>query len=83
MFFKNLWNGKRKKLVKNVDTIVDETLFRTDDILNARKEIIDQFDELVSALSLYDEELTNIAAEINKSRSRMAALSYTKSKEEA
>lgn len=83
MFFRNLWNGKRKKLVKNVDTIVAETLFRTDDILNARKEIIDQFDELVSALSMYDAELTNIAAEINKSRSRMAALSYTKSKEEA
>lgn len=83
MFFRNLWNGKRKKLVKNVDTIVDETLFRTDDILNARKEIIEQFDELVSVLSLYDEELTNIAAEINKNRSIMAALSYTKSKEEA
>lgn len=82
MYFRNLWNGKRKKLVKNVDTIVDETLFRTDDILNARKEIIDQFDELVSALSMYDAELTNIAVEIDKSRSRMAALSYTKSKEE-
>ena len=82
MYFRNLWNGKRKKLVKNVDAIVDETLFRTDDILNARKEIIDQFDELVSALSLYDAELTNIAFEIDKSRSRMAALSYTKAKEE-
>lgn len=81
MYFRNLWNGKRKKLVKNVDTIVDETLFRTDDILNARKEIIDQFDELVSALSLYDAELTSISVEIDKSRSRMAALSYTKSKE--
>ena len=83
MFFRGLWNGKRKKLVKNVDTIVEGTLFRTDDILNARKDIIDQFDELVSALSMYDAELTNIAVEIDKSRSRMAALSYTKSKEEA
>ena len=26
MFFRGLWNGKRKKLVKNVDTIVDGTL---------------------------------------------------------
>ena len=83
MFFRGLWNGKRKKLVKNVDTIVEGTLFRTDDILDARQEIIDQFDELVSALSMYDAELTNIAVEIDKSRSRMAALSYTKSKEEA
>ena len=83
MFFRGLWNGKRKKLVKNVDTIVDGTLFRTDDILDARQEIIDQFDELVSALSLYDAELTNIAVEIDKSRSRMMALSYAKAKEEA
>ena len=83
MFFRGLWNGKRKKLVKNVDTIVEGTLFRTDDILNARQEIIDQFDELVSALSMYDAELTNIAVEIDKSRSRMMALSYAKAKEEA
>ena len=82
MFFRGLWNGKRKKLVKNVDTIVEGTLFRTDDILNARQEIIDQFDELVSALSMYDAELTNIAVEIDKSRSRMMALSYAKAKEE-
>ena len=83
MFFRGLWNGKRKKLVKNVDTIVEGTLFRTDDILDARQEIIDQFDELVSALSMYDAELTNIAVEIDKSRSRMMALSYAKAKKEA
>lgn len=83
MFFRDLWNGKRTKLVGNVDAIVDEAVSRTDDILDARQEIIDQFDELVSALSLYDAELTSIAEEISKSRSRMMALSYAKAKEEA
>lgn len=74
MNFINLLSKKRKKLVKNVDTIVDETLFRTDNILEARQAIIDQFDEMANTIQAFEDERLRMIEEFAKSNRRIVAL---------
>lgn len=74
MNFINLLSGRRKKLVKNVDTIVDATLFRTDDILEARQAIVDQFDELANMVQAYENERLRMIEEMAKSNRTIVSL---------
>lgn len=74
MIFIKLLSGRRKKLEKNVDIIVDATLFRTDDILEARQAIVDQFDELANMVQTYENERLRMIEEMAKSNRTIVSL---------
>ena len=67
MFIKDYFRNRKAKLYRNIDIVESDRSGACEKNL-ARQQIIDQFDDLVNVIDMYDSQLCAIEQSISKSR---------------